>query len=280
MTTRTAFLWIMIVSFAVTALVGIVVILLPDMIGPDEEVLVTALLLGLYSLPPLACSIVIGRGRLVPFMWIGVVAAPIAWLMWMPLVWGSPYSWTFLGIDWSEFLFKVGFPATFIALWITHYGLLDLLRLDHHIHRLVRTGSRWCAGLITWIGIFAIWFEWEEEWLARLIGVLAILVSCGSVITPILALLEFIKRRTTGDTVPARIAIDVRCPRCQTMQTMKAGANTCTNCKLRMQIEVEEPRCACGYLLYQLHGDHCPECGRAIPEDQRWAMQGDQSIAE
>ncbi len=280
MTTRTAFLWIMIVSFALTALVGIVVILLPDLIARDEEVLLTALLLGLYSLPPLACSIVIGRGRRVPFMWLGVVAAPLAWIVWMPMIWGSPYSWDTLGLDWDQLIFKIGFPATFIALWVMHFGLLDVLRLDHSAFRIVRIATWWCAGMLTWIGATMVWFEWFEEWLARLIGILAILVSCGTIITPILAILDLIKRRTTGESVPSRIAVEVRCPRCQTMQAMKSGANTCINCRLRIHLEVEEPRCACGYLLYQLHGDQCPECGRAIPEDQRWAVQRASRSAE
>jgi rRNA maturation protein Nop10 len=36
-------------------------------------------------------------------------------------------------------------------------------------------------------------------------------------------------------------------------------------------VEVEEPRCACGYLLYQLAGDTCPECGRAVAAEDRWS---------
>ena len=37
-----------------------------------------------------------------------------------------------------------------------------------------------------------------------------------------------------------------------------------------MTIEFEEPRCDCGYLLYRLVGDTCPECGRAVPLSSRW----------
>lgn len=273
MSIRTTFLWIMIASFAVTALVGIVVILLPDLIGRDEEVLLTALLLGLYSLPPLGCSIVIGRGRRVPFMWAGILASTLAWCLWVPMIWGNPYNWDFFGVDWDVVFFKTGFTLTFIALWVVHFGLIDMLRLDRHAFRTVRRATLIITGVLVWIGILTMWFEIDAEWLFRGIGVLGILTACGTVVTPILALIELLQRRTGGETVPSRIAIEVRCPRCGEMQSMKSGANTCANCKLRIRIEVEEPRCTCGYLLYQLHGDQCPECGRAIPADQRWAAQ-------
>ena len=49
------------------------------------------------------------------------------------------------------------------------------------------------------------------------------------------------------------------------------GHAKCGSCGLRIRITVEEPRCSCGYLLYRLEGDTCPECGREIPEQDRWA---------
>ena len=37
-----------------------------------------------------------------------------------------------------------------------------------------------------------------------------------------------------------------------------------------MKIEIEEPRCACGYLLYRLEGDSCPECGAMVTAGVSW----------
>ncbi|MFG0251941.1 MAG: hypothetical protein ACF8NJ_03610, partial [Phycisphaerales bacterium JB038] len=59
--------------------------------------------------------------------------------------------------------------------------------------------------------------------------------------------------------------------RCAVAHMANMGTSHCQSCGLRIYLEVEEPRCACGYLLYQLQGDRCPECGRLIPWKDRWA---------
>ena len=53
------------------------------------------------------------------------------------------------------------------------------------------------------------------------------------------------------------------------------GPARCAECGLHITISVEEPRCTCGYLLYHLESDQCPECGRTIDEADRWADAAD-----
>ena len=68
------------------------------------------------------------------------------------------------------------------------------------------------------------------------------------------------------------------CPRCKISQKLLAGANKCENCKLRISIMVEEPRCSCGYQLYHLESNNCPECGKTVPESDRWAAESGQEV--
>ena len=68
----------------------------------------------------------------------------------------------------------------------------------------------------------------------------------------------------------ASIRVTLGCPRCEQELTVPPGPARCRACGFTMTVEVEEPRCECGYLLYQLAGDTCPECGRAIPASERW----------
>ena len=75
----------------------------------------------------------------------------------------------------------------------------------------------------------------------------------------------------SADTIEKRIEVDLTCPRCGVEQPIRTGSAKCTGCGLRIRIDVEEPRCECGYLLYQLEGDVCPECGRSIEDQDRWA---------
>lgn len=261
MNLRTAFLRTLIVSLSAAAFLGIIAILMPDLIGADEEILVTTLLLGLYSLPPLACSIVIGKQKQRHLMWIGIIGSFTAWLIWLPLIWGDPWRWN-SAINWDELLFKTGFTCTFAALWSTHYGLIMLLRLDQNWPRRVRTGTIIAASILTATGTLCMWGEIENDLTFRFLAVIGILVGCGTMLTPTIALLEIIQRRGGRESISSDVRIKLTCPRCNAEQTLPTGPSQCQACGLRIDINVEEPRCACGYLLFKLEGDQCPECGR------------------
>lgn len=67
------------------------------------------------------------------------------------------------------------------------------------------------------------------------------------------------------------LPIQITCPRCNT--SVKAQSNKdsgCPSCKLKVRIEIKEPRCACGHLLYKLESDTCPECGKSINNKDQW----------
>lgn len=266
---KTTILWTMISSLSAAALLGIIAIILPDLVGSDEEVLITTLLLGLYSLPALACSVVIGRGRLRIVMWVGVAAAPLAWMVWLPQIWANPWSW---GRGWDELLVKTGFSLTFLALWAAHLGLLSMLRLNRASFHWTRLGTLALAALMVVIGTPALWAEYDEDLFNRLLAVLAILVGCGTLVTPILALLEVMQRKASHESIPMDVRVELKCPRCGAEQELQAGGARCSGCGLRIDVRIEEPRCACGYLLYHLSADQCPECGRPVTAEQAWRL--------
>ena len=63
-------------------------------------------------------------------------------------------------------------------------------------------------------------------------------------------------------TIPKRVKMKMTCPQCQQWLEAPSGPARCEDCGLRLIIEIQEPRCPCGYLLYELQGNVCPECGR------------------
>lgn len=65
-------------------------------------------------------------------------------------------------------------------------------------------------------------------------------------------------------TITRRVKMKMTCPQCQQWLEAASGPARCDGCGLRMIIEIKEPRCVCGYLLYELQGNVCPECGREI----------------
>lgn len=267
---RTAFLWLMIGSLSLAAATGVVAVIWPDFGSTHENILITSLLVGAFSIPALACATVLGKHRLVPVMWGGIAASGLALSTWLLLLWLDPTD--------EEPFIKPGATFTIAALWAAHLGLLSLPRLDHPKARIVR----WVTlGLATALAVcfdIVIVGEVWQDWAVRLVGVLAILTACGTVVTPTLALIEYLGRRASSETMPGHVVVSLTCPRCRTPQQVHLGPSKCEACGLRINLETEEPRCTCGYLLYRLSGEVCPECGRRIAVQDRWAaMQEEDS---
>ncbi|MCH8165820.1 MAG: hypothetical protein IH889_09445 [Planctomycetes bacterium] len=345
---RKTFLWSMIVSLSLTAVLGIAALLLPGFRRWSEEILVSSLLVGGFSLGCLICAIVLGKRRLVPAMWVGIVAALCALAVWLILTWwtvivgpGGPWVQGHWVQPWGSLrrvLEKLGSQFTTVIGWALIVGLLVLPRLHGRgpqgaralafvlttLLALFTSSVAWfhfdnwwmfrlfstfvilfglnlwaavllqvrldrvryvrvrlitiCIGaaLVAWslaliwdpvLGYGGAWQDWWE----RMTGVLAILTSCGTIVTPILALIEKLQRKASVESLPMKVWVTLTCPRCKTQQQMRTGPVKCASCGLRITIAVEEPRCACGYLLYRLESNRCPECGREIAEADRWA---------
>ncbi len=266
---RATFLWIMIGSLSLAAAIGVMAILLPGFGSTQESILFSALFVGAFSITALAAAVVLGKGRLVPVMWVGIGSSGLALLIWLAVVWLEPWRWRG-STDWEELFLKPGATFTIVAVWAAHLGLLALPRLDRTPARITRRATVVLAGLLAGGLVLVFCFEVFEDWSGRLIGVLSILTACGTAVTPTLALIEFVARRSSSETLPSKVTVNLPCPRCRATQELRAGPGKCQACGLRIVLEVEEPRCSCGYLLYQLKADRCPECGRQIAPDDRW----------
>jgi hypothetical protein len=260
-----ALLWTMIGSLALTALLGVWALLMPVAGRLQEEVLLSCLLIGLYSLPAFGCAIVLHRRRDRPIMWLGIGTAVITLGIWLVGIWTHRTSWIL-----PDELFKVGFMLTTVSLWAAHFGLLRLAAFQSGWSKMVRAATVVLGAILAVTIIIGIWTEPRDDWFFRLLGVLAILTVCGTIVTPILALIDVIAARGGRESLPSSLKIALTCPRCGSSERIVAGAGRCASCGLRIAIDVEEPRCACGYLLHKLQGENCPECGRTIPAADRW----------
>ncbi len=129
------------------------------------------------------------------------------------------------------------------------------------------------------ITLFAVSIAAAEEYMQELIdstaidgflllGVLALVALCGglgTVLVPILSL-NTSRSQHKSEWLRRDIVMQLNCPRCQHEQKLGQGYSRCSNCRATIFIEFEEPRCACGYLLFELQGNTCPECGREIAQ--------------
>ena len=271
---RRAFLWLMIASLALAALLGIIAILVEGLGDIGERVLWTSLLVGAFSMICLGNAFVLERARARPTMLAGIITSLAALGVWLIFVWFDAWQWRG---PWGEYLAKTGASLTTVCIWTAHLGMLILPKLEMPAWRWVRRTSLVLAAILGLSIITFFWTEYDEEWVFKWTAVLSILTACGTVVTPILALIGRLRHREAEggeSSLAARVRISLTCPRCGTMQTLAAGRSRCEKCGLRIGLEIEEPRCACGYLLFGISGDACPECGRAIPEGERWGGSG------
>lgn len=100
--------------------------------------------------------------------------------------------------------------------------------------------------------------------LASLTGIAVLVMLAGTIVVPVALISRALKERQAVESLDPRLQVRLACPKCGERQTHKPGFARCSGCGAGLFIEVEEPRCDCGYLLYQLTGDTCPECGRPV----------------
>ena len=174
---RTTLLWIVIGSFVAAALLGIMVILAPNMFRVQDEILGTVAVLGAMSLPALGCAIVLDRHRLNGMMWFGICAALVGFAIWMLFMWFNPWRWNWPSAYDEDELIKFGITLTAGSAWACHFGLLTLLGGVKQVFRWARVSTLTFG---TWLfahGMVMLWLEWETNTAERLGAVLAILES-------------------------------------------------------------------------------------------------------
>lgn len=265
MTLKRFFLWSLIISFALAAVLGVAAVILPSW-GRREEILITTVVFGAFSLVCLACAQSIEKRVLRPLMWAGIAASAGAFAIWMMMVWSIINPSGHL----QDTIIKGGSTLTFFAVFAAHVAVLMTIAAESARVRITRAAAVACSALFTLILTGGMWAE-EFDGLWQVLSVLGIVGACCTLVAPIMAKVESMKRRESAEPMlRGKVEIDLSCPRCGERQMVRAGESRCRACKLKFTIEVEEPLCACGYQLFGLTGEKCPECGRVIPAEERW----------
>lgn len=179
MDVRKAFLLLLIASVAVSALIGIGVLLLGNWGMIEVRVLMTTMVITIVSVLGLACGayIEIRGGRELPYA--GIVFSVIAGLMSFFIIWNI--------LDEDETFIKIFLTATLLAAACSHLSLLALARLDRRFSW-TRISAVICVALLCAILLYILWFEpvGESDLIYRILGVLGILLGAITVVTPVL----------------------------------------------------------------------------------------------
>lgn len=218
-----------------------------------------------------AAATVMRRGRLMVLMALAVAAEVAATALVLHLiVEGASGS---LGY---EALSKAALACALVGVGLAHSGVFSLIRTKSRlllVTKVLVMASAWLTAVV-WTG-YAIVDQYITNWMlgytiaatGMIVTVMAVL---GTIIVPVAAHGRANRDNTAVESIERRLRIELECPKCRQLQEVPTGSPRCRTCRAWLTVEVEEPRCACGYLLYQLSGDYCPECGASIPAELRW----------
>ena len=182
---------VIIVSFGLAALGGIVVLLGAELGDAAWKVLTTTALVGAFSVAVLCCASLLGR-RLQIVGLVGAGVAVVAAVLTIIAVWIQP-SWE------SEFYWDLMWTMVAASVGLS-FACLLLLLADHR-RPFVR------VGLIVTLALFALVFAlvvvplWTDQYggevYSRTLGIASILAALGAIVVPVLSLL--LRDRRTAD---------------------------------------------------------------------------------
>ncbi len=264
---KRTFLLGVVVSVALAAVMGIFALVTGRRIGDLEvKIILSTMSVGLFSLTSLVAALVHERSVWRPAMVGAFVASGFGLVTYLLSIWllfdALPYQY-------EEYLARLMGVQAVWAIALPHAGLLALSAFDRPVFRWVRFVSIFMvmllAGFITLIVMWAP--HYGEDLYMRMIGVLSILTAAGTITTPVLQKVVGMDRAASVQTT--KLELQIQCPRCLTTQTVATGHSRCVHCRLKFQIDIEEPRCPkCQYVLHQLTKPVCPECGCALNPDE------------
>jgi hypothetical protein len=259
---RTAIIWLGVGSVALAAAIAVVATFTGgSALAGEERLIASALLVAAFAVVALLCVIAIDRGAARWLMVSGVAAAAGALACWLLIVWSVAVGPGGINAG-TPWLIKPAATVTLVAAGIAHAGTMLIPSALTERTRVARTGTLTLGAIFAIGAIAVLWAERFEQAEGQFLGVVLILAILGTIATPALAFADSIRRRSEAGAEPLDLEVEARCPRCGTLDRRRPGIRRCGGCGLKMEIRIEEPRCACGYLLYHLKEGACPECGR------------------
>jgi len=174
---KSLFLYALIGSIALSAAIGIAVILFGDFGDLAVKVLLTTMTVTVTSILGLACGAYLetGRGKVIPL--IGIFLALVSGVLWVALVW--------MGTPNETFFAKLLLSLTLGAASCSHISLLSLARLDRRF-----MWSRYAIHIAVWVlTAYLLYLIWNVDAIndstSRIIGVLSIVIAALTIATPV-----------------------------------------------------------------------------------------------
>ena len=240
------FLLILLGCLSATALGGIVGLVLPGSWRFGEYVIATLLTVAFFSLTSLGAVIMLEKDRWRLMMIAALTLTAFGVLLYLSQIW----------LDWAntsysnDNIVKVNFGVGVWAVALPAMGLLALPRFSGVLVWLPRATIFTIFSFAVFI-VVAMIFEPDDDIWGPAVGVLSILTALGAFAVPIMAKVHKIDKLENVESTTLQFKLT--CPRCLLEQTLATGHSRCRQCRLKFNVEIEEPRCSkCNYLLHNL----------------------------
>ena len=173
------FLWALIVSLSLSALIGIIIFLFGKFGETEEKIITTTISIGVSSVTGLCCSTIFFKDKLKSLSITGMLASFAFLVIIVVTIWGN-----FKNHELEKYL------GTSVILTIT-FSQSSLLLLAKNTNKLVRNVLIATLIFISVVAIMLLITLWNgkinNEFFYRLLGVFAILDVLGTIVTLILS---------------------------------------------------------------------------------------------
>lgn len=223
-------------SFAAVILMWIAAVFGPFMVGWVGSLAGGLMLVMLFALAALGCAATLEQGRCMPVMRSGIAAATVAAVGWFTFRFLVPA----LNASTEAWWVGVLTPVTSWTGLCTVTALVMLRRRPSAVGVWTGRVTIACAAALAAAVLPAVWLEGRlgrvERTLERGLGILAVVVVLGLVVTLILARLRQLEG--ADDEEHIRLDFTARCPRCELRQELVTGGDACSGCGLRIKVIV------------------------------------------
>jgi rRNA maturation protein Nop10 len=256
------------VSLALAAFVWAIMIITDDDTGWQlmATLLLSALCLGTIT----AAETARRRNRLPVTMILSMLLTIAGTTAMITIVW---FETALDAADITEVIGKYGGFLLAAGIALAHSGALSLIPARARMVLILKILVMTCAWVvvITFLGVITLdglgvfgGGGMGGLWVIGLIMLLICGTIIGTIALPVAAISLANRVKPMPESVKSNLRLMISCPRCGNKDEFQSGQVRCRNCRALLLIDIEEPRCECGYLLYQLQGEVCPECGRAV----------------
>ena len=238
-----------------------------------SELFIVLLLIGVYLVPALIAAGLIRRGCAPWMMGAAIVLALTAMGV-------SVLNEVEDRVTWSVVRLRaaIGMTATTLCIFLLLCGGLRLYDSNARLVRWARRITLATAAITSALVLLMTWFfemivsgrlSPYAQYTGAAVVAGMVLVVIGALAVRALYRRERQRHGRVDASLPRRVMLIMNCPHCGEALAAPAGDYRCPACRFAMEIIIEEPRCACGYLIYEHTSAQCPECGREIPEADR-----------